>query len=78
MEIYKHFFHLFNESFLVAIKTPQGRKTLNGREYKVFSGEALLSVEENISDKRLMDIVANEFFIKRADVSIINVGLSNK
>ena len=57
----------FNKDYIVAIKTPDGRKTLNGREFKVFSGETLLSVEENVSDKKLKDIMLNEFFIKSVD-----------
>ena len=53
----------FNKSVMVAIKTPDGRKTVSGREYKVFRGSELLSLEENLSDARLSEILKTEFGI---------------
>lgn len=54
----------FNKVYIVAIKTPDGRKTLNDREFKVFSGDKPIHIEENISDKRLIEILSEDFKLK--------------
>ena len=54
----------FHQSPMVAIKTPTGRKAINGRDYKVFEGDTLLSSEEGIDDERLSEILRTEFFIE--------------
>ena len=53
----------FNKKEIVAIKTIDGRKTVDGRTFKVFSGENLLSIEENMSDERLFEVLNTEFGI---------------
>lgn len=51
----------FNKDYIVTIKTLDGRKTLNGREFKVFVGDKPVHIEENISDKRLIQVLSKEF-----------------
>ena len=51
----------FNKKEIVALKTLDGRKTVDGRSFKVFSGETLLSIEENMSDERLLEVLKTEF-----------------
>ena len=46
---------------MLAIKTESGRRTIDGRVYKVFEGEKLVYIEENISDERLRALFADEF-----------------
>ena len=53
----------FNKKEIVAIKTIDGRKTVDGRTFKVFSGENLLSIEENMSYERLTEVLSQEFGI---------------
>ena len=52
-----------NKSNIVSIKTSTGRKTINGMDYKEFSGDELVYIEENISNKRLTEILNDEFGI---------------
>ena len=59
----KHHSSPFNKDIIVAIKTEQGRKTLNGNEYKVFSGEELSYIEENLSAERRYEVLEKEFGI---------------
>ena len=51
----------FNKSYMLAIKTPDGRRTIDGRTYKVFEGEKLVYIEEDLSDVRLRSLFENEF-----------------
>lgn len=51
----------FNKEPMIAIKTPGGRRTIDGRVYKVFEGETLVHIEENISDDRMTALLENEF-----------------
>ena len=51
----------FNKTYMLAIKTPTGRRTIDGRTYKIFEGETLAHIEENLSDERLHALFANEF-----------------
>ena len=53
----------FNKKEIVALKTIDGRRTIDGRSFKVFSGETLISIEENMSDERLIEVLRNEFGI---------------
>ncbi len=53
----------FNKEPMLAIKTTDGRKSLDGRTYKVFAGDVLTHIEENVSDARFDEIVRNEFLI---------------
>lgn len=51
----------FNKAPMLAIKTEQGRKTLDGRVYKEFCGDTLTHIEENVSDARFWRIITEEF-----------------
>lgn len=51
----------FNKKPIIAIKTPDGRRTMDGRVYKVFKGEALVHIEEDISDERMHALLENAF-----------------
>ena len=54
----------FNKTIIAAIKTPEGRKSLDGRTYKEFNGEELIYIEENCDDTRLSDILKEHFGIE--------------
>lgn len=54
----------FHQSVMVAIKTPTGRCAINGRDYKVFAGDSLVSMEENVSDERLYTLLREVFGIE--------------
>ena len=51
----------FNKTVMVAIKTPEGRKAINDREYKEFRGEELVVIEENCTDERITALLAEHF-----------------
>ena len=51
----------FNKTVMAAIKTPEGRKAINDREYKEFRGEELIAIEENCSDERITALLAEHF-----------------
>lgn len=53
----------FNKSYMLAIKTPNGRRTIDGCTYKVFEGEKLVHMEENLSEERLYSLFQNEFYL---------------
>lgn len=57
----KHSDSPFNKDVMVAMKTEQGRKTIDGRVYKEFTREALSYIEENISDQRRYELLQKEF-----------------
>ena len=59
----KHPASPFNKSPMVAIKTPNGRRAINDHDYKVFEGDELIHIEENITDARLCEILAQNFGI---------------
>lgn len=54
---------VFNKYPKVGIKTADGRKSINDREYKVFVNEEVTYVEENLSDERLKEILEKEFLL---------------
>ena len=54
----------FNKSPMVAIKTPNGRRAVNDHDYKVFEGDALIHIEENVTDARLYEILKTDFGIE--------------
>lgn len=60
----KHPDSIFNKDVMVSIKTETGRKTLNGREYKVFSGDEVVEIRENLTDLQLAEILKREFQIE--------------
>lgn len=55
---------VFNKAPMLAIKTSDGRKTIDGRTYKVFAGDTLLHIEEDITDERFGELLYNEFKIQ--------------
>lgn len=60
----KHPASPFHQSVMVAIKTPTGRRAINGRDYKVFEGDTLVEMEEQITDERLYEILKDFFGIE--------------
>lgn len=54
----------FNKTPMVAIKTENGRKTINDHEFKVFDNGKLTYIEENMTDERLYEVLLNEFNIE--------------
>ena len=59
----KHPASPFNKSPMVAIKTPNGRRAINDRDYKVFRDGELIYIEENIENARLYEILQTDFGI---------------
>ncbi len=59
----KHKDSIFNKEMMVAIKTATGRKTLNHRTYKIFEGEEITHIEENMCDERRRAVLKSEFGI---------------
>ena len=53
----------FNKTYMLAIKTPTGRRTIDGHTYKVFTGEELTHIEEDVSAERLHSLFENEFHL---------------
>ncbi len=51
----------FNKGCILAIKTESGRRTLDKRCYKIFEGENIVHIEEDISDERLNELLAEVF-----------------
>lgn len=52
---------IFNIEPIIAIKTESGRQTIDGHTYKVFQGDELVHIEENISEDRMTALLQNEF-----------------
>ena len=57
----KHPSSPFNKEPMIAIKTPDGRRTIDGRVYKEFTGRALTHIEEDISDMRMEELLCTVF-----------------
>jgi N-hydroxyarylamine O-acetyltransferase len=55
----------FNKTNIVAIKTPDGRKSIDGNTFKIFTGSELTYVEENCTDARILEILKKHFGITR-------------
>lgn len=60
----KHPASPFNKSPMVAIKTTNGRRAINDRDYKIFENGELVHIEENITDARLYEILKADFGIE--------------
>lgn len=54
----------FNKTPMVAIKTENGRKTINDREFKVFDKGELIHIEKNMTDERLYEVLDKDFNIE--------------
>ncbi len=52
---------VFNKAPMIAIKTERGRKTIDGRVYKIFENEVPVLIEEDISDGRMAQLLQSEF-----------------
>lgn len=59
----KHPDSVFNKWPKLAIKTVEGRCTVDDRVYKEFLGEELVHMEENISDERFTQLCRQVFFL---------------
>lgn len=59
---------VFNKKPMLAIKTADGRCTIDGCTYKVFRGEELIRIEENLSAKRMEELLATVFRLKNTTV----------
>lgn len=57
----KHPASPFNKSPMIAMKTADGRKTIDGNVFKVFSGDELVFSEVAANGKRLLQIMKQEF-----------------
>jgi len=53
----------FNKAPMLSIKTAYGRKTIDGRTYKVFVGDDLTYIEENIDTVRFNELLKDEFLL---------------
>ena len=59
----KHPDSVFNKWPKLAIKTAEGRCTVDDRVYKEFRGEELAHLEENISEDRFVELCRNVFLL---------------
>ena len=55
----------FNKSYIVALKTEKGRKSVDGNVFKEFVGRDLVRIEENMSEERINEILVKEFGLIR-------------
>ncbi len=55
---------VFNKVPMLAIKTPDGRKAMDNRTYKVFSGNEMTYIEENVGDERFEELLNKEFRLR--------------
>ena len=53
----------FPKALMLAIKTETGRKSIDGDTFKVFQGEKLISVRENLSGEALAEHMRRDFFL---------------
>ena len=61
----KHPSSPFNKAPMIAIKTENGRKTVDGDIYKEFTGTDLTHIEENITPDRFKELLKSEFKLNR-------------
>ena len=55
----------FNKTVIAAIKTPDGRRSINDRVYKEFRGDEIIYMEENCTDEHLCELFKTYFGIER-------------
>jgi N-hydroxyarylamine O-acetyltransferase len=55
---------VFKKQRMISIKTETGRKTIDGSTYKVFEGETLKEIRENLPDETINEILKTEFLLK--------------
>jgi N-hydroxyarylamine O-acetyltransferase len=51
----------FNKSLMVSLKTPEGRRSLDGSTYKEFVGTELCFIEEGLSHGRICEYLKDKF-----------------
>ncbi len=59
----KHPDSVFNKQRMIALKTSSGRKTIDADTYKVFEGEELTCIRENLSDDEINKLLKTEFLL---------------
>lgn len=52
---------VFNKKLMLSIKTADGRRTIDGRTYKIFVHDTAVHIEEEITDARLNELLNREF-----------------
>ena len=57
----KHSESKFNKSLMVSLKTPEGRMTLDGNTFKIFSGAELSHIEEGLSNAVICEYLRERF-----------------
>ncbi len=55
---------IFNKTLMIAMKTENGRKTIDDRTFKVFENEKIVHIEEAMSDQRRAEVLEVEFGLK--------------
>lgn len=60
----KHPESVFNKQYMIAIKTETGRKTVDASTYKVFEGETLKEIRENLTENEISEILKTHFLLK--------------
>ena len=53
----------FNKVPMIAIKTAEGRKTIDDRLYKVFEGDRVVHSEDGITPERYKELLKTEFYL---------------
>lgn len=53
----------FNKTYMVAIKTEKGRKSVDGKVYKEFISRALVCIEENFTEERISEIFQEDLYL---------------
>ena len=53
----------FNKTYMLAIKTAAGRRTIDGRCYKEFTGEELTCIEDHLADEKLRELFRTKFLL---------------
>ncbi len=54
----------FNKSLMVSLKTPNGRITIDGNIFKIFVGNELVSIYEELSHSRVCELLRESFGMK--------------
>ena len=54
----------FNKAYMVAMKTEEGRRSVDGNVYKEFLGTELVCLEENMSAARTAEVLENRFGLR--------------
>ena len=57
----KHEASPFNKTYMIAMKTECGRKTLDGLTYKEFTGDEITKIHEAADDAEAREIMKREF-----------------